>query len=52
MGQSLGKSPDFGVAKIRKSGGGEMAQKLRTLAALPEVLSSILSNHMGAHNHL
>jgi hypothetical protein len=29
-----------------------MAQKLRALAVLPEVLSSILSNHMVAHNHL
>jgi hypothetical protein len=32
---------------------GEMAQRLRAqIAALPEVLSSILSNHMVAHNHL
>ncbi|KAM7335327.1 hypothetical protein ACRRTK_005804 [Alexandromys fortis] len=31
---------------------GEMAQWLRALAALPEVLSSIPSNHMVAHNHL
>jgi hypothetical protein len=30
----------------------EMAQQLRALAALPEVLSSIPSNHMVAHNHL
>jgi hypothetical protein len=30
----------------------EMAQRLRALAALPEVLSSIPSNHMVAHNHL
>jgi hypothetical protein len=30
----------------------EMAQWLRTLAALPKVLSSIPSNHMVAHNHL
>ena len=29
-----------------------MAQQLRALAALPEVLSSILSNYMVAHNHL
>jgi hypothetical protein len=29
-----------------------MAQWLRILAALPEVLSSIPSNHMVAHNHL
>jgi hypothetical protein len=31
---------------------GEMAQRLRALAALPEVLSSIPSNYMVAHNHL
>jgi hypothetical protein len=31
---------------------GEMAQWLRALIALPEVLSLILSNHMVAHNHL
>jgi len=31
---------------------GEMAQRLRALAALPEVLSSNPSNHMVAHNHL
>jgi len=29
-----------------------MAQGLRALAALPEVLSSNPSNHMVAHNHL
>jgi hypothetical protein len=34
------------------SGAGEMAQWLRALTALPEVLSSIPSNHMVAHNHL
>jgi hypothetical protein len=33
-------------------GAGEMAQWLRALTALPEVLSSIPSNHMVAHNHL
>ena len=31
---------------------GEMAQRLRALTALPEVLSSNPSNHMVAHNHL
>jgi hypothetical protein len=31
---------------------GEVVQWLRALAALPEVLSSIPSNHMVAHNHL
>jgi hypothetical protein len=29
----------------------EMVQMLRALAILPEVLSSIPSNHMVAHNH-
>jgi hypothetical protein len=29
-----------------------MPQQLRALTALPEVLSSILSNHMVAHDHL
>jgi hypothetical protein len=37
---------------ILKLGAGEMAQQLRALTALPEVLSSIPSNHMVAHNHL
>jgi hypothetical protein len=31
---------------------GEMTQWLRTLIVLPEVVSSIPSNHMVAHNHL
>ena len=31
---------------------GEMAQWLRVLTVLPEVLSSIASNHMVAPNHL
>jgi hypothetical protein len=33
-------------------GAGEMAQRVRALTALSEVLSSIPSNHMVAHNHL
>jgi len=33
-------------------GAGEMAQGLRALSALPEVLSSNPSNHMVTHNHL
>jgi hypothetical protein len=33
-------------------GAGEMAQRLRALTALPEVLSSVPSNHMVAHKHL
>ena len=31
---------------------GEMAQQLRALTALPEVLSSTPNSHMVAHNHL
>jgi len=38
--------------KANAQGAGEMAQWLRTLTALPEVLSSIPSSHMVAHNHL
>jgi hypothetical protein len=33
-------------------GAGEMAQWLKALTLLPEVLSSIPSSHMVAHNHL
>ena len=33
-------------------GAGEMAQWLRALTALPQVLSLIPSNHTVAHNHL
>jgi len=40
------------LAKPRNAGAGEMAQWLRALTALPEVLSSNPSNHMVAHNHL
>jgi hypothetical protein len=36
----------------RELGAGEMAQRLRALAALPEVLRLIPSNYMAAHNHL
>jgi len=32
-------------------GAGEVAQWLRALTAVPEVMSSIPSNHMVAHNH-
>jgi hypothetical protein len=38
--------------KIFHTTAGEMAQRLRALAALPEALSSIPSNHMVAYNHL
>jgi hypothetical protein len=37
---------------IENVGTGEMTQWLRALTALPEVLSSIPSNHMVAFNHL
>jgi hypothetical protein len=47
-----GKSLIHIKLKISKPGAGEMAHRLRTLTALPEVLNSILSNHMVAHNHL
>jgi hypothetical protein len=40
----------FGKKVIK--GAVEMAQQFRALTALPEVLSSIPSNHMVAHNHL
>jgi len=40
------------AGKMVKAGAGEMAQWLRALTALPEVLSSDPSNHMVAHNHL
>lgn len=38
--------------KTKQEETGEMNQRLRALAALPEVLSSIPSNHMVAHNYL
>jgi hypothetical protein len=41
-----------GRVKRRWEQGGEMAQQLRTLTAFPDVLSSIPSDHMVAHNHL
>jgi hypothetical protein len=40
------------IFSIDLSRAGEMAQRLRTLTALPEALSSIPSNHMVAYNHL
>jgi hypothetical protein len=40
------------ILNIKKvPGAGEMAQWVRALTALPEVLSSNPSNHMVAHNH-
>ena len=41
--------PYWGTYRDQKEG---MTQRLRALTALPEVLSSIPSNHMVAHNHL
>jgi hypothetical protein len=38
--------------KIHHEGAGDMAQWLRALTTFPEVLSSIPSNQMVAHNHL
>jgi len=35
-----------------ESRAGEVAQWLRTQTVLPEVMGSILSNHMVAHNYL
>jgi hypothetical protein len=43
----------YKACKIWYGGAGKMAQRLRALTALPEVLTSIPSNnHMVAHNHL
>ena len=39
------------ASEIGMARAGEMAQQLRALAALLEVLSSGFSNHMVAHNH-
>jgi hypothetical protein len=43
---------DMLTVKKDDLGAGEMAQQLRALTALLKVLSSNLSNHMVAHNHL
>jgi hypothetical protein len=40
------------LSQNNNNGAGEMAQWLRALTALPEVLSSIPIKHMVAHNHL
>ena len=40
------------LLKIKLIRGGELAQWLRGLAALPENLGSIPSTHMAAHNYL
>jgi hypothetical protein len=46
------KSILFDALKNNLRRAGEMAQRLGTLTALPEFLSSIPSNHMVAHYHL
>ena len=38
----------IGVNELSQAG--EMTQRLRTLTALPEVLSSVPSNHIVVHN--
>ena len=40
------------IKNRKKKWAEEMAQQLRALTALPEILSSIPSNYMVAHNHL
>ena len=40
-----------GLLKNLKAGAGEMAQQLRTLTVLQEVMSSNHSSHMVAYNH-
>ena len=40
------------IVKKEKERAGETTQQLRALFTLPEVLSSIPSNHMVTHNHL
>jgi hypothetical protein len=41
-----------GKKNVVTGGAAEIGQWLRVLTSLPEVLSSIPSNHMVAHNHL
>jgi hypothetical protein len=43
---------EFTLIKTATLEAGEMAQQLRALTLLPEVMSSSPSNHMVAHNHL
>jgi hypothetical protein len=49
---TLGRRRSESDIKTEGGGAGEMAQRLRALTILPEVLNSIPSNHMVAHNHL
>jgi hypothetical protein len=46
---TYGKPIQFSKMKLRAE---QMAQQLRVQTALPEVLSSIPSNHIAAHKHL
>jgi hypothetical protein len=48
----LRKLPDLFILRKSRLGVAAMVQWLRALTAFPEVLSSIPSNHMVAHNHL
>jgi hypothetical protein len=53
--RAIQRNPVSGKKKKKKIinfRAGEMAQWLRALTVLPEVLCSIPSNHMVAHNHL
>jgi hypothetical protein len=53
MGKEVSKPRQDGKDVLRLfSGAGEMAQWLRALTSLPEVLNSIPNNHMEIHNHL
>jgi hypothetical protein len=45
-------SHKWNLKKTNRNEAREMAQQLRGLTVLPEVLSSNPSNHMVAHNHL
>jgi hypothetical protein len=44
--------PLWYIKEFYLSAGEQMAQQLRALTALPEVLSSIPRNHLVTHNHL
>jgi hypothetical protein len=49
---NMNKMAGMHETRVTAKGAGEMAQWLRVLTALPEVLSSIPSNHIVAHNYL
>ena len=48
----IGQSKSHESSGNAERGAGEMAQPLRALTALPEVLNIIPSDYMGVHNHL